>query len=155
MESVDPFSTLFYKSVSSKFIFTSTIAVYFFQCCRKWERLCVAQQDSATCHTANVAIYLLKNRIISSNGEINLLASSCDLNLLDYFLLKTVKDKCYTNYPEMIHDLSHENEVTIAASLLSKMCWKIGSTELATSGSATAAIWMKWYSIINSNVDIL
>ena len=33
--------------------------------------------------------------------------------MLDYFLWRSVKDKCYANQPETVEDLKHEIEVAI------------------------------------------
>lgn len=69
------------------------------------------QQDGATCHTSRLTIDLLRakfdNRIISRFGDVNWLARSCDLTLLDFFLWGAVKDRCYADNPETIPALKH------------------------------------------------
>ena len=75
------------------------------------------QQDGAPCYTANTTIDLLRtifeNRIINRNVDVNQPPRSCDLTPLDYFLWRTVKDKCYANQPETIQELKHEIKVAI------------------------------------------
>ena len=66
-------------------------------------------QDGGTCHTAGETINLLSetfcDRIISRNGPVNWPPHSCDLTLLDYFLLEFVKSKVCCNKPETLLQL--------------------------------------------------
>ena len=56
---------------------------------------------------------VFENRIISRNSDGNWLPRSSDWTQLDYFLWRSVKDKCYANLPESIEALKYEIEVAI------------------------------------------
>ena len=67
------------------------------------------QQDGATCHTAEATFDVLRpaseNRIISRKTDVVWSPWSCDWTPLDYYLWDVVKDKCYTDKPEIIEAL--------------------------------------------------
>ena len=64
------------------------------------------QQDSATCHTAEATLDVLRPvRIISHRSDVVWPPRSCDLTPLDYYLWVAVKDKCYADMPETIEAL--------------------------------------------------
>ena len=67
------------------------------------------QQDSATCHTAEATLYVLRpvfdDRIISRRADVVWPPRSCDLTSLDYHLWGAIKDKCYADKPETIEAL--------------------------------------------------
>ena len=67
------------------------------------------QRDSATCHTAEATLDVLrpffKDRIISRRADVVWPARSWDLTSLNYYLWGAVKDKCYANKPETIQAL--------------------------------------------------
>ena len=62
------------------------------------------QQDGAMCHTVEATLDVLppvfEDRIISLRADVIWPHRSCELTLLDYYLLGAVKDKCYTDKPE-------------------------------------------------------
>ena len=61
------------------------------------------QQDSATCHTAEATLEVLRpvfeDRIISRRADVVWPPRSCDLTLLDYYLWGANKDKYYADKP--------------------------------------------------------
>ena len=67
------------------------------------------QQDSATCHTAEATLDVLRPvfeyRIISCTADVVWPSRSCDLTPLDYCLWGADKDKCYADMPETIDAL--------------------------------------------------
>ena len=66
-------------------------------------------QQSATCHTAEVTLDVLrpvfKDRIISRRADVVWPPRSCDLTQLYYYLWGALKDKCYADKPETIDAL--------------------------------------------------
>ena len=64
------------------------------------------QQDSATCHTAEATLDVLRpvfeDRIISRRTDDVWPPRSCDLKPLDYYFWLAVKDKCYAGKPQTI-----------------------------------------------------
>ena len=67
------------------------------------------QQDSATCHTAEATLVVLRpvfeKRIINRRVDVVWSPRSCELTPLDYNLRGAVKDKCYANKSETIDAL--------------------------------------------------
>ena len=66
------------------------------------------QQDGDTCHTADATLDILspvfEDRIINRGADVAWPPWSCDLTPLDYYLWNAVKDKCYTNKPDVLKD---------------------------------------------------
>ena len=64
------------------------------------------QQDSATCHTAEATLNILRpvfeDNIISCRSDVVWPPRSCELTPLDCYLWGAVKDKCYAYKPETI-----------------------------------------------------
>ena len=77
------------------------------------------QQDSATCHTAEATLDVLrpgfKDRIICRRADIVWPPLSFDLTQLDYYLWVNVEDKCYADKPETIDALKDNIREAIAA----------------------------------------
>ena len=67
------------------------------------------QQDGTNCGTAEATLDVLrsvfKDRIISCRADVDWPPRSCNLTPLDYYLWGAVKDKCYTDKPEIIDAL--------------------------------------------------
>ena len=67
------------------------------------------QQDSATCHTAEATLDVLrsvfKDRFINRRADVVWLTCSCDLRRFYYYLWGAVKDKCYADKPKTIDAL--------------------------------------------------
>ena len=67
------------------------------------------QQDGATFYTAEATLYVLRpifeDRNISRRADVVWPPRSCDLKPLDYYLWGAVRDKCYADKPETIHNL--------------------------------------------------
>ena len=65
--------------------------------------------STGRCHTAEAALDVLcpvfEDRNISRRANVFWLPRSCNLTPLDYYLLGTVKDKCYADKPETIDAL--------------------------------------------------
>ena len=65
--------------------------------------------DGATCHTAETTLDVLRpvfeDRITSCRDDVVWPPRSCDLTPLGYYLWGAVKDKCYTDKPEIIDAL--------------------------------------------------
>ena len=68
------------------------------------------RQEGATCHTAEVALYVLRpvfeDRIISHRADVVWPPRSYDLIPLEYYSWGAVKDKCYADKPETIDALN-------------------------------------------------
>ena len=66
------------------------------------------QRDSATCHTAEATLdvlrFVFEDRIISRRADV-WPPRRCDLTPLDYYLWGAVKDKCYADKPKTIDAL--------------------------------------------------
>ena len=61
------------------------------------------QQDGATCHTAEVILDVWRpvlEDLIISRADVVWPLRRCDLTPLDYYLWRTVKNKCYAYKPE-------------------------------------------------------
>ena len=90
-----------YRAMLNEFVFTKTeekdIGNIWFQ------------QDSATCHTTEATLYVLRpvfeHRIISRRADVVWPSRSRDLTPLDYYLWGVVKNKCYADKPETIDAL--------------------------------------------------
>ena len=80
------------------------------------------QQDSATCHTAEATLYVLRPNfedcIISSRADVVCTPRNCDLTPLDYYLWGAVKTKCYADKPEIIDALKDNIREAIGEILL-------------------------------------
>ena len=67
------------------------------------------QQDSATCHTAEATLDVLRavfeDRIISRRADVVLPPRSYDLTPLGFYLWGAVKDKCYADKTATNHAL--------------------------------------------------
>ena len=67
------------------------------------------QQDSATCHTAEATLDVLRgvfeDRIISHRADVVWPPRKCDLIPLDYYLWGAYRNKCYADKPETIDAL--------------------------------------------------
>ena len=67
------------------------------------------QQDVDTCHTTAATLDVLRpvfeNPIISRRADVVWPPRSFDLTPLDYYLWGAVKDKCYSDKPEIIDAL--------------------------------------------------
>ncbi|GFX81084.1 uncharacterized protein TNCV_1910771 [Trichonephila clavipes] len=113
------------------------------------------QQDGATCHTARATIDLLKDtfgdRLISRFGPVNWPPRSCDLTLLDYFLLGYVKSSVYADKPQTLDHLEDNIRRVIAdirPQMLEKVIenWTSRSDYIrASCGSHTPQIIFKMY----------
>ena len=83
------------------------------------------QQESATCHTAEGTLDVLRSvfeeRIISRRADAVWPSRSCDLTPLDYYLWGAVKDKCYADKPETIEALKDNIREAIAEIQLHKI----------------------------------
>ncbi|GFU77963.1 transposable element Tc3 transposase [Trichonephila clavipes] len=86
------------------------------------------QQDDATCHTACATIDLLKDTfgecVISGFGPVNWPPRSCDLTLLDYFLLGYVKLLVYADKPQTLDHLE-DNLHRVIADIRPQMLEKV------------------------------
>ena len=75
------------------------------------------QQDGATCYTSSETISLLREkfpgRVISRNGDYNWPPISCDLTHLDFFLWGYVKDKVFSDAPQLIQELKEKIRAVI------------------------------------------
>ena len=73
------------------------------------------QQDGTTCHTACVAMDLLRGELgehfILCSGPVNWPPRSCDLTPLDYFLWSYVYAHIYTDKPASIDALEDNIEI--------------------------------------------
>ena len=82
------------------------------------------QQDSATCHTADVLRPIFKDHIISRRAGVVCPPGSCDLTPLDYYLWGAIKDKCCADKPETIDALiekpTHPKRVTVLCGFWSR-----------------------------------
>ena len=69
------------------------------------------QQNSATCHTAEATLDVLRpvfeDSIISHRTDVVWPPRNCDLTPLGYNLWGSVKDKCYADKPEIINTLKN------------------------------------------------
>ena len=69
------------------------------------------------CHTAEATLDVLRtvfeDRIISRRADVVRPSRSCDLTLLDYYLLAAIKDKYYADKPDTIDALKDNIHETI------------------------------------------
>ncbi|GFW06133.1 uncharacterized protein TNCV_4479241 [Trichonephila clavipes] len=80
------------------------------------------QQDGATCHTARTTIDLLKDTF--GDRLISVLASTCDLTPLDYFLWGYVKSLVYVDKPQTLV-LLEDNIRRVIADIRPQMLEKV------------------------------
>ena len=113
------------------------------------------QQDSATCHTAEAILDVLRSvfedRITSRRADVVWPPRRCDLTRLEYYLWGAVKDKCYADKPETIAALENNIREAIGEIQLHTIdnVLKNQTDRVATAWPAEAAIGVKLFSIIN------